>query len=147
MLRAEKKIHVNYRVEEENNDGNTNASSLAKNLCLNGLHVVLPEFYRAVSTLATIPATSCSAERLFSGLHRMKTYLRSTMGQERLMNTALKNIERKYSNEMLKHDVEKIIDAFGNFYLFSISNSLYTETLQQQITLAKIKHKSNYNHF
>ena len=30
------------------------------------------------------------------------------------MNTVLMNIERKYCNEMLKNDVEKIIDAFGN---------------------------------
>ncbi len=43
----------------------------------------------------------------------MKTYLRSTMGQERLTNTALMNIERRYFNVMLKYDVEKIIDAFG----------------------------------
>ena len=90
MLRAEKKIHVNYRIEEEDNAGNTIASSLAKNLCLNGLHAVLPEFYRAFSTLATIPATSCSTELSFSGLRRMKTYL-----QERLTNTSLMNIEGK----------------------------------------------------
>ena len=32
------------------------------------------------SILAVIPATSCSAERSFSGLRRLKTYLRNTMG-------------------------------------------------------------------
>ena len=35
------------------------------------------------------------------------------MGQERLTSTALMNIEGKYCNEMLKYDVQKIIDAFG----------------------------------
>ena len=34
-----------------------------------------------VLILAVIPATSCSAERSFSALRRLKTYLRNTMGQ------------------------------------------------------------------
>ena len=77
----------------------------------NDLHVVLLEFYRTVSKLATIPATSCSAECSFTEMCRMKTYFCSTMGQERLTKTAMKNVERKYCNEMLKYDVKKIIDA------------------------------------
>ena len=72
VLRTEKKVHVNYRIEEEDDDGNTNASSLAKNLCFDGLHFVLPEFCRVVSILATIPETSCSSEYSFSGQSRMK---------------------------------------------------------------------------
>ena len=39
--------------------------------------------------LAVIPATSCSAERSFSALRRLKTYLRNTMGQERINSIAL----------------------------------------------------------
>ena len=38
--------------------------------------------------LAVIPATSCDAER------SLKTYLRSTMEQQRVGNIALINIER-----------------------------------------------------
>ena len=60
------------------------AAAVVKTLYENGLHTVLPVFYKASSILATISATSCSAERSFSGLRRVKTYLRSTMGQERL---------------------------------------------------------------
>ena len=39
-----------------------------------------------VHILAVIPAASCSAERSFSALRRLKTYLRSTIGQQRVSN-------------------------------------------------------------
>ena len=39
-----------------------------------------PVFSNVVHMLGVIPATLCSAERSFSVLHRLKTYLRSTMG-------------------------------------------------------------------
>ena len=47
----------------------------------NDLLDIFPEFSKMVHILAVIPATSCSAERSFSALRRLKTYLRSTMGQ------------------------------------------------------------------
>lgn len=40
--------------------------------------------YEAVATLLVLPTTTASCERSFSGLRRVKTYLRSSMGQERL---------------------------------------------------------------
>ena len=74
---------------------------------------MLPEFAKALKILAVIPATSCSAERSFSSLRRLKTYLRSSMGQERLSNLALLHVEREYVNKVLKEDMDKIIDTFG----------------------------------
>jgi hypothetical protein len=40
--------------------------------------------YEAVGTFLVLPTTTASCERSFSGLRRIKTYLRSSMGQERL---------------------------------------------------------------
>ena len=74
---------------------------------------MLPEFAKALKILAVIPATSCSAERSFSSLRRLKTYLRNSMGQERLSSLALLHIERKYVNKVLKEDMAKMIDVFG----------------------------------
>ena len=74
---------------------------------------MLPEFAKALKILAVIPATSCSAERSFSSLRRLKTYLRNSMGQERLSNLALLHIEREYVNKILEEDMEKMIDALG----------------------------------
>ena len=78
-----------------------------------GVHEVLPVVYKVFSILATIPATSCSAERSFSALRRLKTYLRGTMCQKRLNSIALINVERTYANSTLKNDMEKVIDIFG----------------------------------
>ena len=74
---------------------------------------MLPEFGTVVHILAVIPATSCSAERSFSALRILKTYLRSTMGQQRVSNIALIHIERAYANFVLENDTERIIDIFG----------------------------------
>lgn len=55
----------------------------------NHLESLLPEFYKFLGILATIPVTSCSSERSFSDLRRLKSYLRSTMSQKRLNNVAI----------------------------------------------------------
>ena len=49
-----------------------------------------------VHIFGIILATLCSAERSFSALSRLKTYLRSTMGQQPVSNIALINIERAH---------------------------------------------------
>ena len=74
---------------------------------------MLPELAKAMKILAVIPATSCSAEHSFSSLKRLKTYLRNSMGQERLSNLALLHIEREFVNKVLKEDMDKMIDTFG----------------------------------
>ena len=71
--------------------------------------------------------TSCSAERSFSALRRIKTFLRSTMGQDRLSSIAVINIERKYANKTMQNDMQRIIDIFGcrsnrSSYFFKSSN-------------------------
>ena len=76
------------------------AVECTKFLISNGLDKTLPHFAKAAKIRATIPATSCSAERSFFGLRQLKTYLRSTMGQTRLSN-------------LNKLDVKCITDIFG----------------------------------
>ena len=44
--------------------------------------------------LLTIPASSAEAERSFSALRRLKTYLRSTMSQQRLNSIAILNVHQ-----------------------------------------------------
>ena len=73
-----------------------------------GVQTVLPELCKLMKMFWTIPITSCSAERSFSCLRRLKSYLRSTMGQERLTALALLNIERD-----IMPDIEKIINVFA----------------------------------
>ena len=79
----------------------------------NDLFDIFPEFSKVAHILAVIPATSCSAERSFSALRRMKTYLRSPMGQQRVSNIALINTERAYANSVVNDDMGRVIDIFG----------------------------------
>jgi histone deacetylase complex regulatory component SIN3 len=53
-----------------------------------------PLIYILLKILATLPVSTASAESSFSTLKRLKTYLRNTIGQERLTGLALLNIYR-----------------------------------------------------
>ena len=46
----------------------------------NDVFDIFPVFSNVIHILGVIPATLCSAERSFSALRRLKTYLLSTMG-------------------------------------------------------------------
>jgi len=55
---------------------------------------VFPCIRKLLQVMATLPVTTCSSERSFSTLRRLKTYLRSTMSSQRLNGLALLNIHR-----------------------------------------------------
>ena len=111
MLSSEKSIFENYDCGDPCQ--RKNAAMMVKTMHQNGLHDILPVLYKVASILATIPATSCSAERSFSALRRIKTFLRSTMGQDRLSSIAVINIERGYANKAMQNDMQRIIDIFS----------------------------------
>lgn len=55
---------------------------------------LFPNVATLLQIFGTVPVTTSSAERTFSSLRRLKTYLRSTMGQCRLNGLALANIHK-----------------------------------------------------
>lgn len=57
------------------------------------LKEMLPNVVVAIKIFLTMPVTVASCERSFSKLKLIKTYLRSTMGQERLSGLAILSIE------------------------------------------------------
>ena len=59
-----------------------------------------PETIKCYQIAMTIGVTSATAERSFSSLRRVKTYLRSMMGQTRLSDLALLYIERDLSSKL-----------------------------------------------
>jgi len=59
--------------------------------CGDGLFPVISELLKI---LATLPCTTCTAERSFSTLRRLKTYLRNCMKADRLTGLALLNIHQ-----------------------------------------------------
>lgn len=52
------------------------------------------EISKLIALLLVIPVSSATAERSFSSLRRLKTYLRSTMGQERVNHILMLNIHQ-----------------------------------------------------
>ena len=58
----------------------------------------------------TIPVTTASAKRSFSKLKLIKTYLRNSMGLDRLRNLAFLSIENSMTRSLNFNDV---IDAFA----------------------------------
>lgn len=65
----------------------------------------------ALRVFLTIPVTVASAERSFSKLKLIKTYLRSTMAQERLNSLAILAIENE---EAKKLDFKEILSTFAH---------------------------------
>lgn len=70
-----------------------------------------PNLSIALRVLLTLPVTVASGERSFSALKLIKTYLRSTMSQERLSDLAVISIEQHVRRKL---DMEDVITAFAN---------------------------------
>lgn len=77
---------------------------------MNRIQNPFPNAFIAYRILLTIPVTVASAERSFSRLKLIKTYLRSSMSQERLPSLAMLSIE---SDTTAKIDFDEIIDDFA----------------------------------
>jgi hypothetical protein len=60
-----------------------------------------------------VPVSSASAERSFSTIKRVKTYLRSTMTSSRLINLTLLSIEREKSGKFIENP-SAVIDKFAS---------------------------------
>ena len=112
-LLSERKIVARSIALHKQEDVLTAAHKLIKWLHEGGIGDILPTYKMAATILASIPATSCSAERSFSALRRIKTYLRNTMKDERLSAVAILNIERDTTNFIEANHMEDIIDEFA----------------------------------
>ncbi|KAK4308120.1 hypothetical protein Pmani_020151 [Petrolisthes manimaculis] len=71
---------------------------------------IYPNMWVALSIAVTTPVTVASAERSFSKLKLIKTYLRSTMSQERLNGLAIISINKEMSKQV---SYEETLDAFA----------------------------------
>ena len=68
----------------------------------------------------TVPVSTATAERSFSTLRRIKTYLRSTMTQERLNNVMILNGHKERADELdlmaVAKDFSQANDRRRNFF-------------------------------
>lgn len=82
--------------------------SVLQYIVRNSLKYVYPNVNIVLRIICTIPVTVASAERNFSNMKLIKTYLRSTMSQNRLSSLALLSIENELAasldyNEVIKN--------------------------------------------
>ena len=69
---------------------------------------MFPNITVLLQILCTLPVTSCESERSFSGLKRIKTSIRSTMGNERLTSLSLLHFHRD-----IDINIAEVIDEFA----------------------------------
>lgn len=69
---------------------------------------IYPTIHTLLKIFATLPLSASSAEQTFSTLRRIKTWLRSTMAEDRLVGLALMNI---YYD--IHIDIDKVIDRYA----------------------------------
>ena len=88
-----------------------------------GAPIFLSEVCKLTKLLLVVPVSAASAERSFSSLRRLKTYLRATMGQSRLKHQLLLHCHPERADRInLKSVAQAFVCAkeirsnfFGNF--------------------------------
>ena len=84
---------------------------------------MLPAVHKLLRLYLTIPITSATAERTFSALKRLSTYLRSTMTEKRLNNCLMLHVHKEFTDSLDSISVAKIFVSayderkkyFGNY--------------------------------
>jgi len=72
-------------------------------------HAFLSQVVYLAKLIMVMPASNAASERSFSTMRKIKTYLRSTMGQERFNNLMILNI---YKEELDSIDLISIAKEF-----------------------------------
>ena len=75
---------------------------------------VLSEVHKLLRLYLTIPVTSSTAERTFSVLRRLLTYLRSIMTEKRLNNCMLLHVHKDLTDKIDEIDVAKEFISVNN---------------------------------
>lgn len=77
---------------------------------------VFSESLKLSKLILTLPSTTATVERSFSILRRVKNYMRSTMGEERLFYLMLMAVEGEFLNNMMKRSsfYDELIDDYSN---------------------------------
>lgn len=69
-----------------------------------------PDLRRLLQLALTVPIANVAAERSFSSMRNIRTYIRSTMAEQRLSTIALLNIESELAKKI---DLDKMVDVFA----------------------------------
>jgi len=111
-LQSEVNIFNRMFKQSQNDMKETALNRRISYLLSNNIEVGFPLYAQILKLLLTLPTNTATCERSFSTLKRIKTYLRSTTGQDRLNNLAILYVHR--DQEVNKDEVIKEFDATEN---------------------------------
>ena len=100
---------VDFKIELQKWKKRTHNAESSLEDCIRQTKDVLPNLHTVFVVFLTMPVSMVSAERSFSALKRLKTYLRNTTGQERMTALALLHI---HSQKTV--DIEQILRNFDS---------------------------------
>ncbi|XP_062521025.1 zinc finger MYM-type protein 1-like [Corticium candelabrum] len=101
------KLHFSKDVVETGNIG-----ALARQFVSLRCTELFPQVFKLFKLFLCIPATSSTAERSFSALRRLKSWLRTRMADERLRSLALMCFECDIAKE-LESNIDDLVSQFG----------------------------------
>ena len=78
---------------------------------LSSLRIAFPLLTKLLQIALTIVVSTAHCERSFSALKRIKTYLRSTMTEQRLIDLAVLSIERELSKQI---SLDQVVNDFAS---------------------------------
>ena len=99
-------LHVNYSIKNET--GIHGIIEVIKNMSA-AERSLFSEVVKVIRIVLVAPATNSISERSFSAMRRIKTYLRSTMKQERLNAVMIMNVHHHLTDTL---DLKSITNDF-----------------------------------
>lgn len=78
-------------------------------LCLKDYAEAFKETLKIISIVKTLPISTASNQRFFSSFKRVKTYLRTTMGDEKLNNLMVITTEKEEASSI---DLQESVNVF-----------------------------------
>ena len=108
------------------NNKNVNIDNINYNELCSEYVLFYPAIKQALQIFLSLPSTTCSVERSFSTLRRVKTWLRSTMSEDRLNGLCMLSVH-KHLVKSLENFVDEVINKFAEEprrlqFLFSDNN-------------------------
>ncbi|CAI6354144.1 unnamed protein product [Macrosiphum euphorbiae] len=72
-----------------------------------------PAIFQILNIFISLPPATCTIERSFSTLRRVKTWLRSTTGEDRLNGLCMMSLHRERVNANKDNFIQDVINMFG----------------------------------
>jgi hypothetical protein len=69
-----------------------------------------PDLRRLIQLALTVPVANVAAERSFSSMRKIRTYIQSTMGEQRMSSIALLNTESEMARNV---DLDQVVNIFA----------------------------------